>query len=605
MEIIISLDNKKLKHYLGNRPWECHYLYPGRKEADVCQLLNKHRLKEIKVDDYDDSFKDGFVASYIDLIGQLGREYNSIYWWVTNTAAKNQYASNFFQNLFIFYTQDKTLDERHESDVLIINPPREICSSVAEYCRANSLGFKILASPSPNIFATMRGTLAYVLGRGYFIYLTWKKIYTSRKYLKKRFAHAVQRNGAYYILRSWFYLRTINDANEYRDSFFGILPDYLVKMGQRLMVVAGIIGDYEPAVRKIAGNNEHLIVPQEFFLRYADPIRVVIGVHFNKIRIMGKVDFHGLDVSGILKAEIDREFRGEQALDYIYHYHTKRLLDAVRVDTFTVTYENRPWERVCFETIREYSPQTYIIGYQHATLCPASIDMRLSEYEGDIVPTPDRINTTGRITRDFLERYGNYGPNRVKASCGLRFESFSGAELAPRKRSYRILVALRGIYSTATSLVSFVHRALKDSERYTVVIRPHPVLPYEQFKDGLDFAIASYKNWAISTSTSVKQDLLGADVLIYEGTALALEALAAGIPAIYIALNEIVSPDPLFQCEHFKYNVKREDELAKTIEAIYQLADDEYYRQQLMAVKYARDYIYDITDERLGEFIRK
>ncbi|MFC1941140.1 hypothetical protein ACFLWL_01840, partial [Chloroflexota bacterium] len=304
------------------------------------------------------------------------------------------------------------------------------------------------------------------------------------------------------------------------------------------------------------------------------------------------------------QAEIDREFRsGNLFEDYIHHLYTKRLLNVIKVDTFTTTYENRPWERICFLTIREYSPQTTIIGYQHAPLSKASLDMRLSKYERNIVPMPDKINTTGKITKDFLERYGNHDKNKVKTSCALRFESFPASEIARRKTSHRILVALRGIRSTAIGLVNFVYRALKDSEQYKIIVRTHPALPPERFIDGLDFDISSCKNISISTSTSVKQDLQDADILIYEGTAMAIEALVMGMPVIHIALNEIISPDPLFQCEHFKYTGGREEDLPKTIETIYQLTDDEYYYQQMMAMKYVRDYVFDITEERLGEFI--
>ena len=70
MAVIISLDNKKLRHYLENCIKKYYYVYLGERREDISQLLNEHAFKEIKIDDYDGSFKDRFLQLYIDLIGK-------------------------------------------------------------------------------------------------------------------------------------------------------------------------------------------------------------------------------------------------------------------------------------------------------------------------------------------------------------------------------------------------------------------------------------------------------------------------------------------------------------------------------------------------------
>ena len=605
MEIIISRDKEKLRCFLESGSGNYRYIYLGEKDRDTGQLLDRRDFKEIKIDDYDEAFKEKFVEAYIDLIGKLGLEHSSVYWWVTNTAAKNQFASNFFNNLFIFYTLATKLDKNRETDILIINPPGEICGSIKKYCRSNSINFKILDSRPPHIFMAVKELMAYGISRLYFIYKTWEKKYISNKYLKPKFARQFQRHEKYYVLRSWFYSSSINEANKYRDSFFGILPEFLVKTGRRLLIIAGIMGDYESIVKRIA-SNDHFIVPQEFFITYIDPIRAVIDIHFHKIRLKGKIDFNGCDVTDIAHAEIDKEFKSSNILDnYIFRYYTKRLLNVVKIDTFTTTYENRPWERVSFQAIREHSPQTYIIGYQHAALCPAFVDMRLSRHEKDIVPVPDKINTIGKVTRDFLEKYGNYVRSKIKESCALRLERPAALDIACRRHSHRLLLILGGILSRAIDMVNFTYRALKDSEQYQIIIRTHPALSFEQFKSGLDSDISRARNFSISAGTPVKRDLQEADIVIYDASTISIEAVMMGIPVIHIDLNDILSFDPLFQCAYLKWTVNSEEKLRKTIEEIYQLDETEYYRQQTLARQYVQDYVGEVTDERLGEFITK
>ena len=58
MKVVISLSREKLKHYLENSSKKHHYIYLGKREKDIVELLNKNQnLREIKVDKYDQKFK--------------------------------------------------------------------------------------------------------------------------------------------------------------------------------------------------------------------------------------------------------------------------------------------------------------------------------------------------------------------------------------------------------------------------------------------------------------------------------------------------------------------------------------------------------------------
>jgi len=603
MEVIVSTDNKKLKRYLGNTHQKHHFIYLGEREEGVNRSLGDNAFTEIDILSDDDSAKDGFLRAYIDLIGQLSRKNNSIYWWASYTAAKNPYGTKAcFDNVFVYHHIIRNIEESPGDSILIINPPPAIVDPIVRYCAGNAIGFRRLAKSLPGVW----GRIKDFLGRGMylvFIVQMWRKIYIARKYLKRRFLEKIDRNQGYYVLRPWFYDRSITEDGNYRDITFTSLPEYLIGKGKPFLVLAGVNGDYRRIVQKIAGVNDYLILPEEIFLKYADPVRAVIDILTHQIHIDGRIDYEGVDVGDLVRSAIAKEFKGG-LVDYMHCYYARRLLENVKVDTYIVTYENNAWEKVNIHTLRQNAPETRIIGHQCTPLFEAKVAiMAISDYEKDIIPIPDRINTIGRITKEVLESYGDYPRTELKESCALRIESQTVGEAVSRGSSYKILVALGGISYRAIDLVNFVHGALKDSQKYQIIIRTHPALPLESFKASLDFDIASWQSFSLSSTMSVVEDIQETDIMIHEGSTLALEALRMGVPVIYASLNEVGSFNPILQCEHFNWAVSKEEELSSVIKTIYGLSDDEFYRQQAEVRRYVTDYINEVTEERLGDYI--
>src|SRR3990170_4510079 len=151
MQVIISENLKKLNHFLKKQTGT-YYIYPGEKNKIVCQLLDKFNAREIIVDNYGASFNEEFVSSYLDLIGKLGLRYNSVCWWATFTSSKNRFVSRLLPNLFLFYSIIKILKENQGKDILIINPPHALISSIRKFCTAKSINLQILSSPADKTF---------------------------------------------------------------------------------------------------------------------------------------------------------------------------------------------------------------------------------------------------------------------------------------------------------------------------------------------------------------------------------------------------------------------------------------------------------------------
>ena len=602
MRIVISLDNKKLERFLKKRPLSYRFIYLADRNNDVIHLLNEAFVTEIKLSDHDQALKDKIIQPYVELIGKLGLKYNSIYWWRNYTSSKNLVVSKLLSNLFIFYALVKRLEENPALDLLIINPPLGICDSLARYCKANSIELKVLSSRLDNLGRAIRRFMITTLSGIFFVYQTWRKIRISNKYLKNKIVNLDRTKGKYYVLRSWVYATSFDTDNNYHDAFFGILPAHLLKNGQNLLIIGGIIGDYETLVRKMSNTTKFTIIPQECFLRYIDPIKAVISTFLHKIRIGEKLEFDGSDITDILKADIS-ENHLYIAGEYLHTYYIKRMLNLIDINIFTSTYENNPWEKICFHTLRAHSPETKTIGYQHVPLSRAHLPSFMNKHENKVIPAPDRINTIGKANEKLLHKYGSYSRDKIRTSCALRFHFPSASELFQRRNTKRLLVALRGNRYQAIDLTNFVYTGLKDASQYNVIIRPHPLLPLKKFKSELVFDYVSSSNFLPSDTAAIKQELQTVDIVIYEGSAVAIEALALGIPIIHVDLDDVTNWDPLFECEHFRWSITQEDALLRTVKAIYSLDDNEYHHQQALSRQYIADLANEANEQGLDEFI--
>ena len=601
MSITISTNNKKLRRILKDSGDKLYIIYSNERIEELNELLDLS--KEIKINKNDSTlFTNKFVESYLDLIGKLGAKYNSIYWWVTFTSSKNKFVSKLLPDLFFIRSVINILEEKPEIDILIIDPPKTICRSLAKYCGKKSIDMEILSDPINDIYSSIKDILLCVARNVIFIGEIWSRIYLAHKYQKAILNERLLEINKYYVIRSWFYDKSINENNEYHDSFFGALPEYLTKKGEKFVVIAGILGNYRSIVKKISKNKDYLIIPQECFLNYLDPLKSIFNIHRNKIRIDENIKFMELDVTDMVKAEISKDYKYTSSADYLHSYYIKRMLNLFEIGTFVTTYENNPWEKVSFLTLKRYSPSTRIIGYQHSVLSRASVNMFMSKSEKKVVPIPDVVVTVGKVTKRILETYGNYDPDRVREGCALRFEYlFKKKPEIKRKKNNNILLTPEGVFEESVNISNFVYDALKDEEE-NITIRAHPVLPFRKFQHRLNFDVESNPKITVSGNTSVEDDLKKADVVVYRGSTLAIEALMMGIPVIYIDLGDILSVDPLFECKALKWVVRTEKELVDAIETINSMTDDEHMDKWTEAKKYLNDYFSEINDERLNTF---
>ena len=593
---------KMIREYIPTGNDEKIYLAFGNSGVHNLRSLDALGFKEQRLPAHDEQYRDNFLREYIDLIGSIGKENNSLEWWATDIASKNRFTSRVTELLSHFLDIVKTARDKQFGIMVVVNPDWVIVSSLKKACLKDRIGFiigngfarkkllSLMASRSRSLASAMRN----------FGKISIRSIYC-RFILGKKTQPSMNDSEPYYVIKTFIYNSSFSEGHVYRDAFFGKLPDILSE-NRKVLIFASILGGYRYCLQEIKKCNSFRIMPVEYFITFLDLISAFKAFILSRVVISDKYML-GCEVAGIIRNELDRTWNGIQYYQLLHYWALKRLLNKVNVDTFLLTYENNPWEKMCMTALRQASPDTFIIGYQHAIVSHASVNMFPSRYENGIMPFPDKILTVGEANKNIMQRYGNFGDVSIRASCGLRFEYLFDAGRLARKNNGNILLALDGI-KDANKLVAYVLRELGGDSKYKVRIRTHPVLPWQYFQSRYRFNLEKYSNFHLSSGGSVRTDLEWADIVIYWGSTIGAEALNIGRPIVHYSTGSILNYDPLFESSDFKWVVNESVSLAAILEKINSLDDEEFTSGWKKAKIYLDSYFHPITEENLKEFMK-
>lgn len=594
-----------LKRFNGTQNTRRKFLNLGTLDTESRNLFSRLDFLEAKGASDKTLHPERFLKEYVDLIGRIGRKYNSKLWWATDISSKNRFRSKISFLLQEFLIAVEIIGRNDYDYLIIVNSSWVIADSLNIFLRKSGLKFEYFQFTGwrwgiGEIVAVRFRKIASLLFHA--LRICWQSSYAKRR-LRPLISGKLGKQQPYYVVKTFVYKHSFLADGAYRDVFFGDLPEFLSR-SRPLLIYAYIPvpGDFRSCVEKILNCPNQTILPIEAFLSYRDILRSLVELLFARVRIKDEFLFFGYDVSAIIDNELLRTANGISLYQFLHYSSTRRLFQSLPVDIFLLTYENNPWEKMCILAGRKYSPRTTILGYQYTSVPQASANLFISRDESDIMPMPDRILTVGKTPKEIMERYGAYPAGKLRPSCALRFDYIFKSEPCKRMRSGNILVAFEGIFEVHR-LANYVIRQLKDKVNYYVRVRPHPVLPLRSFTHKLDCRIEGLKNFQVSVNTPLKEDIEWADVVIYWGSTVALEALSLGKPVIHYQTGSLLSYDSLFECGHLRWPVRDSDSVLNLIDKINSMSDNQFEAEKSKAKVYLEDYYFPITQEALKTFL--
>jgi hypothetical protein len=511
---------------------------------------------------------ENFITEYCQILDQSHGQRPDLLWFSTWMASKSPYFN--FAKKFEFFWKSGNFDSR----------------------------FPLIKKWK----MTLRLTASLVLLLAKCLFLKW----TYRNELK-----ALEKLNKINVLRTFLY----SPESQARDPFWGDFVTELEKSEIPLVVV------FEPQFSIFKCKKTFHPLRRNFpYQVFISPWKL-LGNYINLVEeAYGKWSFQNKNnsyfvknqnISTLVTSHYREELLSPSALTTLGFYDCfYKIMSDFEIQNFYLTFENNPWEKMCYLARRELQKKFNVIGFQHTAVQRGAANYFLSDYEIRYQLHPDLVICAGEKQLEVLRSYPTYKSVKTTLGCALRHsflgektdESINASHLKPAE--FKILVALDGVPDT----IELLQLALQFSELFKedsleIRIKEHPNFSIEKaYPQVLNHP--EIKNNRVKLSTnSLEENLNWCNYLLYSGTVVSIEALRKGKMLIQFGYT-LFDYDPLFQYQETKINIKNVDEMVRALIEIKNLHPADQMSRGLKAGQsFAESYFYPCTQESIKTFL--
>jgi hypothetical protein len=584
--------------WIGEGPMGDFDLAPSGRKLDIQPYIKKLSLE--------------LREAYIDYVGEIGRQSSSD-WWRTSVSEKNPYISQTFFHICCVKACLDAVGQSHRNSpyVLIVQNP-VLRKVIGENLKRAGYEVRLFETETPSSFAAIRRLAGILVYQAYFIIKNTSKIFHAR------YRHRLHESKPIQALRSsgvpvcianiWIDLRAYSaETGEFHDVDFSGVAAYLRSQGKTVAGLANIqnAASYEKVTQYIARSNSVFLVPHSF-LKIGD---VFSSVWHSLIAVPQHRNFQpfaGLVIGDLVFNDLQEEWYTQRETDHILiERWVERLKESgIRVERFIYTFENHTWERVICNALKAAYPAVRLIGYQPNGLPLLLLNYFISEAESDSIPLPHRIVANGEYPERLLKD-SNFGKDRVVLGGGLRQSYLQGLLYGaspahpPATRSAQILVTPSIGRYRSVELIHKVVEAFKGMPDVSLIIKCHPSMRFDQIQPFLG-RLKIPGNTRISTQP-ILELLPDVSVLVYnDGTFPAAEALAFGIPVVFVEPEYGLCLDSLDGFPHARRTTRTADDIATTV--IDLLGSRNFERSETEGLNVVRQLVGKVTEDTLQLF---
>jgi len=593
-----------------------YYISFASSSSRIMDFLVKHGVQSIDPVILSPNRQEAILNDYIEAVGKLGEWNGHIpHWWITEIASKNAYTNPFLKPIGEFiHCLDAIQKVRTTNNTLfIIGSSWPTVMTLRRIALNNEWNLSVLCWACSRITSKWFGKAKTWIGMFRNALGTLREIIRTNKCFGRKIP-LIEKNNPVYLIKSFVYPDSFKDNGSYQDPFFGELADYLTEelSGKaKVMTIALGFANKQDCYKRMRNLRKSKVIPLESMLSCGDVVKDLCHLSWELIlkpfKVKGSIEFLGYDIADLMRELLASEGWRIPYFHYLHRAIGERLARNYNIITCALTYEGNPWERAFIVGIKRGSPNTRIIGYQHSVIPQVAVNMFQSYRELKKIPLPDVLLTTGEVPADILQEHGAFPKERVKISCALRYHYLDKIKKQPRHRmsghgKIRVLVALCGVVKTLPLLRYAIDQACS-FQHIDLLIRTHPVLPFDQLQVLIGDVRSIPSNIKISHGSTVMEDVLSCDAVIYWGSSVALEAIRLGKPVIHFNQGDFLSYDPLFDLKDFKWIVNPRDDILNVLEHINNLSDNEFEELRDKAQSYVIAYHNPVSKEALLPFL--
>jgi surface carbohydrate biosynthesis protein (TIGR04326 family) len=290
---------------------------------------------------------------------------------------------------------------------------------------------------------------------------------------------------------------------------------------------------------------------------------------------------------------------GNFLLNIWFHESFSALSKKLDAHTIIYPFENRSWEKMLVLAWQNSGHKPRLFGYQHAAITPRHTSLFMTDGEWDATALPDRVITTGEEARKILIGTGRYPEQKVVSGIALRQSSTAGKKREGKSELRRLLVVLSSSIEEYTKSIRFIDSAFAAENEYEIILRSHPTIPLEAALRLLPPVRFPYR---VSSKPTVAEELHNSDAVLYVSSTIAVEAIAVGLPVVYIDIGDFMNPDPLFDFSEFKWSVTDPAQLIPILKGINKLTAPDLEQRRAAGRAYALAYLSPADGDGIASF---
>jgi len=598
---------RKISKIDGNNRFKWAYFGENVPHAIAVERLLDANGERIDIADTLQETAHTLRQEYIDYIGKLSVKCNSMLWWASSLSEKNPFISKTFLYSCYVKVALSLLESYKQENLILFVENRALRLSLVKNisetfgCDVAHLEPKfshVLESLTNRMEFTIKHTW-FVINNIYRIVLT-QHIYHLNK--TDLFCEKGNSNNDLILLHTWIDHRSFSQNNSFKDAYFGKLSNYIAEKQKNIILIPYILHtvSYKKTIKKLINCNEQFLIPSAD-LKLSDILHIFKATMEKPSKkeypYFASIDISGLIYNDNLNDWIDTRMASNLLLYYVVKNWKKR---GIAIERFIHTFENHVWEKIYCTALREYYPLATLVGYQHAAISKMYLNYFISDIEHAIIPFPDRVITNGGYSTDLLLDSG-YDSNKLICGGAIRYEylieilkQLAQKKMEKQNRSMNILVTSSIDKNESVELVIKVLKAFESNDMYNIIIKCHPVMPYQQIANEL--GITSLPAHFTVSMEPISALLSNCDLLLYTSSTTCIEALAAEVPILHVGSNFIIDRDVLDSRSNLHPSAKTVEDIQIEVNKIMKMDSDELYKKNMISKDIAKSIFGEVND---------
>jgi hypothetical protein len=275
-----------------------------------------------------------------------------------------------------------------------------------------------------------------------------------------------------------------------------------------------------------------------------------------RIKIENEVLFLNYPIKYLLNKYLEKEFYSTSKQFSVERSLIANILKYKNINLIIYPFENFSWEKYLCYLKNNNKFTVKLLGFQHTSFSLKLMHHFPSSFEKDLNIYPDKLLTTGKITKKLLENKGFFPENLIEVGCALRHEylyKYLNEFNHENKIFYRIAFAFSFDIKRYNFIINNIIKQFGNRE-ITVVLKYHPLNKNYKFNSK-----KLPENILISTDDTWETIMKTIDIILYEGNSICVDSLSKNIPAIYYPFTgNLYNTNQLYEY-NWDYNLNLED----------------------------------------------